>query len=277
MPAVPQLVEALYPLVVTEGAPLGPIQLTSFLQSFAEDGPLHFTVQLEDGRALPAGLIGTSDGIVSGIPAQGTAGSYTVLVIAKNDVGESTHTFPLTILEKHAAEQYEFTANLKSQVWEALGKNLPLPEIGDLFARPLSPVEIYYLLQRYATLTIWDVYNLDPPSDKKIIDVGASPHYNVYDRGSCLIGAPKDLFSYERTLEDALMTAKAMSREVYNRGWTIEFAGFNKMIRAGWVEIQILSEIYNKPLEILHFNPTEADFKLYEAEVRHMEQLTKNM
>jgi hypothetical protein len=57
-----------------------------------------------------------------------------------------------------------------------------------------------------------------------------------------------------------------MSREAYKRGWTVELTGFNKMVRASWVEIQILVHKYGKPLEVLHYEPTEADQKLYQAE-----------
>lgn len=276
MPALPQLLQSILPQVVTEGAPFGPLDLNDFICSPDEEsGIIYFSAEQADGQPLPPGFICTADGMISGIPQ--VSGSYTITVIAKNDMGEFTTQFPLTVVEKQSAEGYLYATDLKSKVWEALGNNLPLPEMGDLFNRPLSAIEIYYLLQRYATLTIWDVYNLDPPGEKKLIDVGASEHYHVYDRGSCIIGAPKDLFTYERTLADALHTAKAMAREAYNRGWTIEFAGFNKMVRAGWVELQVLSDLYGKSIEILHFQPTEADIKLYEAEVRHVEQMVKGM
>lgn len=277
MPNAPKLVETIHPQVITEGASYGPLNLNHYISSDTDSGKTHFSAELEDGQPLPAGIVCTDNGMFSGIPKKNTHGSYIVVVKAKNNAGETLAQFPLTIVEAQAAEGYLFATSLKSKVWEALGKNLPIPEIGDLFNRPLSPIEIYYLLQRYATLTIWDVYNLDPPSEKKLLELGGSEHYHIYDRGSCLVGGPKDLFSYERTLEDALVTARVMAREVYNRGWTIEFAGFNKMIRAGWVELQLLADVHGKSLEILHFHPTDQDFKLYEAAVKHMQQLVKGM
>ncbi len=144
---------------------------------------------------------------------------------------------------------------------------MPLPVMNDVVNRPVTPQEVYYLLQRWATLTIWDAYNLDAPSSKTLLQLpGASPHYAIYDCGSCLVAAPKDLYSYQRTLEDALQSARVLAREVYQRGWTIEFAGFNKMVRAAWVELQVLGDLHKKPLEILHYTPTADDVRLYVAQ-----------
>jgi hypothetical protein len=167
---------------------------------------------------------------------------------------------------------------LKSKVWEALGQGLPLPEMESLIDRPLTLVELYYLMQRFATMTIWDVNNLDLPSENIVLQLkDASPHFQIYDRGSCLVGAPRDLFSYERTLEDALQTARVMAREVYKRGWPVELTGFNKMVRASWVEIQLLVSKHGKPLEVLHYEPTEADRKIYEAQEKAQPKIAKGM
>lgn len=83
-----------------------------------------------------------------------------------------------------------------------------------------------------------------------------------------LLQRQKICFSYERTLEDALQSARALAREVYKRGWVIEFAGFDKMVRAAWVELQLLGEENNKPIEILHYEPTVEDMKVYSAQAR---------
>jgi hypothetical protein len=155
-----------------------------------------------------------------------------------------------------------YLTELKKQVWEALGTNQATP-MQDPMTRDISPTEIYYLLQRWASLAIWDVYNLEPAGDKTLLTLpGASPHYEIFDRGSCLVGAPKDLFSYKRNLEDGLMTARAMADEVYKRGWTVEFAGFNKLVRAAWVELQVNGSKSGKFLEVLHFTPSASDMKL---------------
>jgi hypothetical protein len=146
---------------------------------------------------------------------------------------------------------------------------MPIPEMTDALSRPVTAEEVYYLMQRFAVMSIWDVYNLEPAGDKTLLTLtGASPHYNIYDRGSCLVGAPKDLFSHQRTLADALQTAKAMAREVYKRGWTIEFSGFNKMVRAAWIELRVMGEKTGKQLEVLHYTPSLEDMKVYSAESR---------
>ncbi|HSW93389.1 MAG TPA: hypothetical protein VLJ15_03430 [Gammaproteobacteria bacterium] len=158
---------------------------------------------------------------------------------------------------------------VKSDIWEALVKNLPLPDLGSVLNRPITPTEVYYLLQQFATLTIWDVYNLDSPGELVPMNLpGMSPHYHVYDRGCCIVGTPKELFSHERTLVDALNTARAMADEIQKRGWVIEFAGFDKMVRAAWVELQVLGQTQGKTIEILHFNPSERDLKIVEAQLR---------
>lgn len=269
----PVLKKAIPPQIVHEGAAFGSFDLKEYVESDIDSGELQFKAELKDGRALPAGVICTSDGLLNGIPGAGTAGVYEIELKAKNAAEDVLTTIiNFTIKERLSIEDPYFLTNLKSKVWEALGKDLPLPEmaeIGNVLNRPISPVEIYYLLQRWATLTIWDVYNLDFPGDKQLIAIPElNQHYHIYDRGSCLVGVPKDLYSHARTLEDALQTARLMAREVYKRGWTIEFAGFNKMVRGAWVELQILGEKHGKQLEILHYSPSTDDYKIYAAQAK---------
>lgn len=252
--------------VVNEGAAFGPFDLKDYIKTETDSPiPIQFVAGLANGDALPRGMICTSNGIVSGIPAAGTKGNYEIVVTASTDPETTlTVTFNLLIKSRIALESHELLDSLKARVWEAVGKDLPIPDIGDLINRPITAVEIYYLLERFATLTIWDVYNLDMPSDKVLINIdGVSEHYYVYDRGSCLVATPKDLFSHERTTEDALMTARAMAGEAFKRGWVIEFAGFNKMVRAAWVELQLLADKFGREVEVLHYVPTADDLKVY--------------
>ncbi len=266
----PVLIKPIPPQVVNEGAAFGPINLNDFIHPSEEDkSPLQFLAELSDGQALSQGLICTESGTLGGIPAIGTEGFYEIIIHAKSASGAELKTeLKLTVKERISMlEGHQYFTDLKSKIWEALGANSPLPEIESLLDRPLTLVEVYYLIQRFATITIWDVHNLDLPGDNVKLQLeDASPHFQIYDRGSCLVGAPTDLFSHERTLEDALQTARVMSREAYKRGWTVELTGFNKMVRASWVEIQILAHKHGKPLEVLHYEPTEADQKLYQAE-----------
>lgn len=257
--------------VVNERAAFGPLDLTQYIQSPREEsGSLTFSAELSTGDALPKGLICTSNGIVSGIPAEGTHGSYTVLISGQDQAGQSfSAQFDLKIRAKMVMEPPEFYTELKSRVWEALKNDLPLPDVSALLNRPVTPEDIAYFLQRFATLAIWDVYNLDAPGDKQPLTLpGASKHYHIYDRGSCLVGSPKELFSHERTLEDALQTARVMAQEAFRRGWVVEFAGFSKMMRAAWIELQVLANKHGKIVEILHYTPTEEDMKLYAARAK---------
>lgn len=279
----PILVKIIPPIVINEGAALGPIHLTEYIKSSVPDAaqPLHFTAEIKGGAALPLGVICTSNGILSGIPASGTIGHFDIHLLVENTENQTKleTSFELIIKERISiGESSTFYTGLKSQVWDALGKNQPVPAFEDLFKHQLTAIEIYYLMQRFATLSIYDVYNLEPPGQPILLTLpGASPHYNIYDRGSCLVGTPKELFSHERTLEDALITAKIMAREVYKRGWTVELVGFQKMMRATWVELQVLGKKHGNLLDILHYVPTANDLKLYESELQTGMPLGKNL
>lgn len=265
----PILVKPIPAQVVNEGASYGPFNLNEYIKTpDADSGPVRFLAELTNGASLPNGLICTSDGVISGIPGKNTQGVYPVLIVAENASNiPFTTEFEFTIKERIALPpREEAFEQLKSRVWEALGKDLPLPDIGSILNRPVTAIEVYYLLQRFATLTIWDVYNLDPPGEKKLLTVpGCSQHYNIYDRGSCIVATPKQLFSHERTLEDALQSARALAGEAYKRGWVIEFAGFDKMARAAWIELQLLGDKMGRKPEILHYEPTADDLRIYAA------------
>lgn len=271
MPA-PIVVKPIPDQIVNERAAYGPFDLKEFIQS-PDGSPVRFSAQVTDGQSLPKGMICTSDGILTGIPGQNTQGIYELSVTAENDAGAVTETIVLTIKPSLATTgaDSEYVDKLKSQVWEALGQNLPVPEMSELYDRPVTVFDVYYMLERWGVLTIWDAFNLDPAGPCVPIQLeGMSKHYNVYDRGSSLVASPKDLYSHERTLLDSLMTAKAMAREVYKRGWTIEFAGFEKMMRAAWLELQLLGDIHGRQLEILHFDPTFKEIRLYNEQAKEI-------
>jgi hypothetical protein len=264
--------------VINEQAAYGPFDLRDYFQVFEKAYNLRFQAESVNGDALPQGLICTEDGILTGIPAKGTQGNYEFRVTAKNEVSSVEAKFIFTIKPSFASSAREDVDQLKTQVWQALEQKLPIPDLGAVYDRPTTVFDVYHLLERWATLTIWDALNLDPPGSKTLLTLeGASKHYNVYDRGSSLIANPKDLFSHERTLDDALQTARAMAREVYKRGWVIEFAGFEKMERALWIEIQHLEDKFGKKLDILNYDPSFKELRVYNEEakeqvIRRMEQ-----
>jgi hypothetical protein len=264
----PEMVKPLPAIVLTVGEVYGPIDLKESIKSPDEaSGRVVFKAELSDGSDLPKGLICTDDGLLGGIIGEATPGNFQINISAKNNA-EDPVVLPavLTVNPRRQAEQ-DLTGKFKTQVWDALGQNLPLPNINEVMNRPILPGDVYHLLQLMATLTIWDVYNLEPAGPKTLLTLpNANPHYNFYDRGSCLVLAPKELFSHERNLGDALQAARTLAQEVYKRGWTIEIAGFKKLISAAWIELQVLGDRHGKKLEILHYAPSAGEQQLYSVE-----------
>jgi len=250
--------------VINELAAYGPFYLKEYIGA-PDDSALRFSAALRNGQGLPKGMICTADGILTGIPARDTQGNYEVIVTAENDVGSVQATFVMAIKPSAAAGgEAKYVDKLKAQVWEALKQNLPIPDLSEMYDRTVTKLEIYYLLERWAMLTVWDAFNLDSPGSLQPLKLeGMSEHYNVYDRGSCLVATPKDLFSTTRTVADAIQTGHAMAKEAYKRGWTVEMAGFEKMMRAFWVEWQHQEDQHGKQLEILRFDPTFKELRLY--------------
>lgn len=265
--AAPRLINAIPQQVINELAGFHPFNLQSFFES---DTPIRFSAQQTNGEALPKGMICTSEGMLTGIPAKGTVGAYQLIITAQNETGETNAEFTLLIRESLVnTETGTSLEELKAQIWDAADKNLPIPDLSELLNREVTPIEIYYLLERWAMLKIWDAFNLDVPGALTPITVeGASPHYATYDRGSCLVAIPKDLFSHERTTEDAFMTARALAREAYSRGWTMDLVGFDKLIRAAWVEVQRLNQIHGRNLEVVNYTVKDKDVKLFNEIMR---------
>ncbi|MBA3660800.1 MAG: hypothetical protein H0W64_03660 [Gammaproteobacteria bacterium] len=259
--SAPVVIQAIPPQLVNELAAYGPFDLKNYIQ--AENSRCRFSAELKNGQPLPRGMICTEDGILTGIPAKGTEGRHEVILTIENEAGHIQTALILTIKSAPSTDEKYFD-DLKSQVWEALDQNLPIPDLGGLIERAITPQEIYYLLERFGLIMIWDAFNLESPGDKHPLMLkDASPHYDVYDRGSCLVATPKDLYSHERTSLDGMLTARAMAREVYKRGWAIEMAGVDRFTKAIWVELQHLSDQYGRKAEIVNYKPTPLLVGLY--------------
>ena len=260
----PVLIKPIPAQVVNERAAFGPFDLKEFIQ-VAEGSPkARFSAILKSGASLPTGMICTEDGIITGIPAKDTQGNYEIIVSAENEAGDAQAEFVLAIKPSLVTSGGEYMDKIKAQVWSALHQNLPIPNIEEMYTQPITDLEIYYLLDRWASITIWDAFNLELPTEKKILTLeGVSSHFDVYDRGSCLVATPKDLFSHERTIEDGLRTARVLAGEAYRRDWTVQLVGFEKLTRAAWVEFQRLGDIHGKRLEVVGYEPSLDDVKLY--------------
>lgn len=265
--AEPQLINPIPAQIVNELASYGPFDLKNFIQSPDGNAEPTFSAELSNGQALPKGMILTGDGLLTGIPGKDTHGTHDIVVTATNDAGTMKASFAFTIQPSFSNKEADYIDKLKAQVWEALQSNSPMPELGGLLDLPITKLDIYYILERWGTLTIWDAFNLDPPSEKKLLTLkSASEHYHIYDRGSSLIMAPVDLFSMERTLNDGVATAKALAIEIYKRGWTIEMAGLDKWTHTAWLEFQQLGDKHGKRIEIINYTPTPEELRAYMAQ-----------
>lgn len=260
--AAPLVLKPIPPQVVNELAAFGPFNLKEYFTSAAS-----FAASLTGGGALPKGMICTADGLLTGIPAKETNGAYEIVVTASNAEGSIEETFMLTIKPSMIDTGAGYIDQLKAQVWQALDQKLPAPDLSEIYSRAVSVMDVYFLLERWSTLIIWNATDLSPPGKPVLVKVqGVGEHYNIYDRGSCLVSTPKDLFSHERTLGDALQAARALAGEVYKREWVIEFAGFEKMVRAAWVELQHLEDKHGKKIQILRYDPGFKELRIYAEE-----------
>lgn len=277
--AAPTLKSPIPAQAVSERAAFGPFDLSDYIEAPASSD-IHFVAELADGLGLPKGMICLDNGIVTGIPAKGTRGQYEVLIKATNDEGTLNTKFNFSImpaiLEKNTQEYFD---ELKQKVWQALDQNLPIPEISDLLGREVTPIEIYYLLERWATIKIYNVADLSAPGAKQELKLeGMSDLYVAYDRGSCLVAAPKDIFSHGHTLADGIKAAQALAREAYKREWAVELIGFDKLTRAAWIEIQHLIEQHKKPMDVMNYEPTTHDLQVYrqQADERILKSMLEN-
>jgi hypothetical protein len=273
----PVLVKAIPDQVVNELAAYPVFDLKEYIQT-PEGGPApRFTAVLASGEGLPKGLICMGDGVITGIPARHTQGSYRVIVTAENDAGSIEVLIPFEIKLSNNTAGSPYLDDLKSQAWEALVKQLPIPDLSELYDRPFTAMDFYYLMERWAMIKIWDADNLKPPGEKVVLNLkGASKHYVVYDRGSCLVAGPADLYSHERTLEDGLKTARAMAGEAFKREWSMELVGFYKLTRAAWVELQVLGDQYGRRPDVINFTPSLEELKAYSAKSESL-QMTGRM
>lgn len=259
---------------------------------------LLYTIETEDGF-LPLDLDYTITGLVYGVcrPPALALSPYKIIVTVSNgsDTPLVTH-FDLSVLPALSPEdewapdntmldEFEKSFQLdedeerallealkaesekngvfteeKQAIWEAIIQGQEIPELKALMDRPISHEEIYYLLSRMSYFVIWDANNSAPAGALQALALkGASELFNVYDRGSCLVATPKQLFDHNRTLRHGVLTAQAMANEVFQRGWRVEFGGFDKMVRAAWVEFELLSQQFGKPVSYSYFQPSPQD------------------
>ena len=268
-----------------EGIKFDDFDLNEYIKNPADE-PTQFTVELADGGSLPKGLICSEEGVFGGTPEKGTARDlpYELLFIAQSENADllvlSTTLKILPGVEEEKAEADDIEEEVGEEVseediekrkkgktiekfWKSFteGKSFDLEEI---LTRDISPMDVYYLLGRFGTLTIWNSDDLSPAAKGYLIELDdSSSHYLVFDFKVALVATPKDLFDYDRTIDASLKTARAMTREIHKRAWNIEMAGFDKMVTAAWVEVQHLNRLgEGHKIEIHHYEPSAADYEV---------------
>ena len=250
--------------------------------------PLKFSAELALGGDLPTGLVCSPEGKITGTPAPKTAEvlPYDILIITETpNQPPLVFDIYLTILstEKRGIvlpttdeelvetihsdaidKTYGVDIRKIEKYWELFASDGQLPDLERLLTRQVTPEDIYYLLERFATLTIWDADNLSPADEGKVLALaGSSPYYQVYDFGVALVATPKELYDTHRVLSDAFQTARVMIQEVQKRGWKIQLSGYDKMITAAWVEVNRLNEANpEQKIEIEDFTPSAADLEI---------------
>ncbi|HCU05027.1 MAG: hypothetical protein A2X77_06130 [Gammaproteobacteria bacterium GWE2_42_36] len=259
-----------------EGSELTPIDLKTLINNPSNE-PLTFALELSTGGELPAGLTCTAEGIIQGTPAIGTHQDvpYDIVVVAQAATTEPlVFAIQLLILASESNQnnaEYTITEAVDivdelafKNYWQSVMENLDLPDLETLLTRKITKSELYYLLERFATFTVWNADDLRLAVDGKAIEInGASSLFQVYDFEVALVASPKDLYATNRTLADCVQTARAMIQEAHHRKWNVELTGYDKMIRAAGIEAARLNKIMaDYTMEIENYELTDADFEI---------------
>jgi hypothetical protein len=251
-------------LLINVGSSVVPVDFKHFITNITDHDDWHFQLKCVNGMSLPAELLFSSDGILSGMASQDTEGSYDLeFQVSDNQGKQVCSSFKLVIQPSESAAHTDLATTLQQQLAVAVGgdpQQLGIPNLNKIYNWQHKPIDIYRLAERFAYLSVWNAADPSSPGALQPLSLaGASNHYHVYDCGSCLVGSPVALYSSQRTAHDAYITARAIAVEAYNRGWDIEFSGFDKMVRAAWVQLNILSAQYNKPIKIMNYKPRRED------------------
>ncbi|MBU1558340.1 MAG: hypothetical protein KJ588_00885, partial [Gammaproteobacteria bacterium] len=247
------------------------------------DEPLTFEAVLESGDALPADIVCSKDGVMSGVAQAGTAKdvAYNISVTVQSASLEPfTFLVVLTIYSAERSqaseegemfyEQAKKAHEALKQYWQEIAAGEEHPDLDELLNRDVTPEDVYYMLERFATLVVWNADDLNPPSEGKLLKLkNASPLFRVYDFGVVLVASPVNLFDVHRPLGAALETARAMMQEVQRRKWNIEMAGLAKMMTAAWVEVKRLNlDAKDHQIEVHNYEPRKIDFSVLFSEIK---------
>jgi hypothetical protein len=215
---------------------------------------LSFSVDETNGQALPEGLSIDNRGQLSGRLSPGASrhSPYQLLININGDDEQ-------VAIELHVGPQMlpEDISHAQAEIWKALESGAAIPEdIRKIVERPITKLDIYHLLERYAAFTIWNADDMQLADEGKKIKVsGLSDKFEAYDFGVCLVTTPKDLYSHTRTKGDMRQTARALAKEAHHRHWHVEFGGFDQMASTAWKEIQTLNKTSSHKMEVRNYTP----------------------
>jgi len=257
---------------VNQGSELRPINFNDYIDNPTGEA-LRFSVELVSGGSLPAGMVFSQNGVLSGTPQLGTTNvlPYEMTIVAFHPA-----VSPLVMHCKLFIREVPGTVDINEfkNYWQKFADGLDLPDLEQLLTREITPLDIYYLLGRFATLILWNADDLTPANKGVMIDIPHSSElFKVYDFKSALVASPKDLYDPNRGLGDAIQTAKAMVHEIGRRKWNIELAGYDKMVTAAWVEVQHLKSMAKgHAIKVYNYEPS-----LYDTEVLSLSLPQKNI
>ena len=224
----------------------------------AEINFTEFYLDIANGDDLPEGISLGNDGVLRGSPRMGaTIGSPYKIVV---DVNDEAYQQPIDL---HVGAQLrpEDIANRQGQIWRAFHDSDELPmDFVEFVERPISKLDVYHLVERFASFTIWNADDRSIAGEGRQIRIRESnDKFLIYDFEVCIVATPKDLFAGDRTLGDAVDTGRAMVREAHRRRWHVEFGGFDKMATQAWHEVQKLNNRSRHKMEIKNYTPTGVD------------------
>lgn len=245
------------PLKVNAGSLIRSRDFSVYIEN-STNAEMSFEASVDGNSPLPEGLSFSKEGVLSGTPNAKTARDmpYEIVVKVDTSTDQLTFNFSLYIFKTVTIDEIK---EIRLDTWRELAENGIVPEdMQEVINRPTTKQDIYHLLQRFATFTVWNADDLRLADIGEMVEVkGISKHYNVYDFEVCLVATPKELYSHNRTLGDSLETAKAMVRDVHKRGWHVEFGGFDRMATAAWYEVRKTNATNQHQMEVRNYQPAE--------------------
>ena len=131
--------------------------------------------------------------------------------------------------------------------------------VGDIMTRPMTKKEFDYLMMRMAYLRVWRAGAVDINEDEESgggqeLDIdGLSEHYRVVDFDACLVLAPRELFSSDRTYGHGVQSMRALIQYVHKLGWDVELTGYKRLVRAAWYEVEKLNLMSKHQITVTNY------------------------